>query len=177
MKQKKNAKFKSLTKKIISSRTFIQIMIGFGIYWVVSFLNISLWYVLGLGVLVGLVFGKVFCRWMCPLGFIMELLMGMNPKGKLQQMYMYHKVGCPIAWVEGLMNKISFLQISFNSKSCSNCGICDKSCYIATLEPAKYSLFKPGKEQPGQSYTCSKCLSCVAACPNGSLSYKLKTKD
>jgi polyferredoxin len=163
-----------MSKKIIAKRTLIQILIGAALYAGVSYLNISLWYVVGLGAVIGLVFGKVFCRWMCPLGFVMELMMGMNPNGKAQQMYMYHKIGCPIAWIEGLLNKVSFLQIKLNADTCKNCGICDKNCYIATLEPVKYSLYKPGKEKPGQSYTCSKCLSCVEACPNGSLQYTFK---
>jgi len=163
-----------VSKKIIAKRTIIQILIGAALYAGVRYLNLSLWYVVGLGGIIGLVFGKVFCRWMCPLGFIMELMMGMNPNGKAQQMYMYHKIGCPIAWIEGLLNKVSFLQIKLNSDTCKNCGICDKNCYIATLEPVKYSLYKPGKEKPGQSYTCSKCLSCVEACPNGSLQYTFK---
>jgi polyferredoxin len=163
-----------LTRTIIAKRVIIQVVIGFSIYFMISWLQISLWYLLIPGVVTGLVFGKVFCRWMCPLGFFMELMMGMNPTGKAQQMYMYHKVGCPIAWMQGLMNKISFLQIKVNNDTCKSCGICDKQCYISTLEPTKYSLYKPDKERPGTSYTCSKCLSCVAACPNGSLKYSIK---
>jgi polyferredoxin len=163
-----------LSKKIIAKRTIIQVVIGAVILLLIYRFNISLWYLLGIGIVVGIIFGKVFCRWMCPLGFFMELMMSMNPDGKFQQMYMYHKIGCPIAWVEGLMNKISFLKINLNTDTCKNCGICDKQCYISSLEPAKYSLYKPDKQRPGNSYTCSKCLNCVAACPNGSLKYSVK---
>ncbi|MFN8255626.1 MAG: 4Fe-4S binding protein [Bacteroidales bacterium] len=165
---------KDTIKNVVSKRTLIQVVIGVSIYAGIQYFNISLWYVVGAGAVIGVIFGKVFCRWMCPLGFVMELLTGMNPKGKFQQMYMYHKIGCPIAWIEGFLNKTSLFQIKFNAETCKNCGICDKNCYIATIEPAKYSLYKPGKETPGQSYTCSKCLSCVAACPNGSLKYTAK---
>jgi polyferredoxin len=45
------------------------------------------------------VFGKVFCRWVCPLGLMMEFMMGMSPDGKIKGMYQYHKIGCPIAWI------------------------------------------------------------------------------
>jgi ferredoxin len=41
------------------------------------------------------------------------------------------------------------------------------------MEPANYSLYKPEMKKPGTSYTCSKCLVCVASCPNGSLKYKI----
>jgi ferredoxin len=40
------------------------------------------------------------------------------------------------------------------------------------MEPTKYSLYKKGKERPGDSYTCSKCLQCVVVCPNASLHYR-----
>ena len=63
--------------------------------------------------------------------------------------------------------------IKLNEYTCLDCGICDKKCYIVAMEPAKYSLYKPVMTKPGESYTCSKCLECVASCPNGSLTYKL----
>ena len=33
--------------------------------------------------------------------------------------------------------------------------------------------FIKGMSRPGDSYTCSKCLQCVGACPNKSLTYKV----
>lgn len=35
----------------------------------------------------------------------MELIMSVSPDGKFRQMYQYHKVGCPIAWISGLLNR------------------------------------------------------------------------
>ena len=161
----------SFSKIIIAKRTIIQAIIGLSIYIVYSKFQISLWWLLGFGALVGLFTGKVFCRWMCPMGFIMEMFMKLMGDQKFKQMYQYHKLGCPIAWVEGFSNKFSFLKINFNKDTCKNCGICDKKCYLATIEPTKYSLYLDDKQRPGTSYGCSKCLSCVAACPNGSLKY------
>ncbi len=160
--------------KIIAKRTTIQVITGILVYASISYYNLSLWYLLIIGIIIGVIFGKVFCRWMCPMGFIMEMLMGASPDQKLKNMYMYHKIGCPIAWFEGFLNKISFWKIKLNTDSCSSCGICDKQCYISILEPEKYSLYKQDKERPGESYTCSKCLSCVSVCPNGSLKYTFK---
>ncbi|SDB85524.1 4Fe-4S binding protein [Williamwhitmania taraxaci] len=159
-------------KTLISRRTIVQAVIGVSLYLLFSRYNISLWWLLVPGVLTGLLFGKVFCRWMCPLGFVMELIMGMDSSQKLKQMYQYHKIGCPIAWMQGVMNRMSVLNIKLNFETCKTCGLCDKQCYIATLEPEKYSLYKAGKKRPGDAYACSKCLSCVAVCPNGSLRYK-----
>ena len=107
------------------------------------------------------------------MGLIMELMMSLSPEGKIRQMYQYHKVGCPIAWISGWLNKHSFLRIKLNEDTCKTCGICDKQCYIVAMEPAKFSLYKPKMTTPGDSYTCSKCLKCVSSCPNGSLTYKI----
>lgn len=164
----------NLAKLLIAKRTIIQVVIGVTLYYVFTSYHLSLWWLLLVGGTIGIVFGKVFCRWMCPLGFIMELLMGMAPDQKIRQMYQYHKVGCPIAWVQGYLNRLSFLSIRLNADTCKSCGLCDKQCYIASLEPEKYSLYKMDKQRPGQSYSCSKCLSCVSVCKNGSLKYGFK---
>lgn len=146
---------------------------GGTLYYAVSTYHVSLWYVLLAGVVLGVIFGKVFCRWVCPLGLLMEFMMGINPDGKIKAMYQYHKIGCPIAWISGWLNKYSFFRIKLNNESCKNCGICDKECYIVAMEPVRYSLYKPAKERPGESFTCSKCLKCVTTCPNGSLQFKV----
>jgi polyferredoxin len=160
-------------KILVSKRFIILSLLGVGLFLAISQFQISLWYILLAGIVLGVVFGKVFCRWVCPMGLIMELIMSMSPDGKFRQMYQYHKVGCPIAWISGLLNRYSLFRIKLNVESCKNCGICDKKCYIVAVEPAKFSLYKPKGIRPGDSYTCSKCLECVAACPNGSLKYKI----
>jgi len=81
---------------------------GISLYLAISYLHISLWWILLAGIVTGLIFGKVFCRWVCPMGLIMELLMGMSPEGKIKQMYMYHKVGCPIAWISEVFHRVYF---------------------------------------------------------------------
>lgn len=164
---------RKLLKILVDKRILILAILGATLYYLVTTYYISLWYVLLVGILLGVIFGKVFCRWVCPLGLMMEFIMGSNPDSKLKAMYQYHKIGCPIAWISGWLNKYSFFRIKINTDTCKNCGICDKECYIVAMEPAKYSLYKPKLESPGQSYTCSKCLKCVATCPNGSLTYKV----
>jgi len=161
-----------MLKSIINRRRIIQALIGAAVYIVVSYYQISLWYVLLAGTITGIVFGKIFCRWMCPLGFFMEIIMGMSPEGNFRQMYQYHKIGCPIAWVSGWLNKYSFFKIKTNKTTCLSCGKCDKQCYISTLNP-EYSLYKTGKRHPSKQYSGSKCLKCVSVCPNGSITYKI----
>ncbi len=164
---------RKILKLLVNRRIIILSVLGASLYLAISNFNISLWWVLLAGVFLGVVFGKVFCRWVCPMGLIMELLMGMSPDGKIKQMYQYHKIGCPIAWISGWLNKISVFRIKLNTDTCKTCGVCDKQCYIVAMEPFKYSLYKSGLEKPDSSYTCSKCLQCVVSCPNGSLQYKI----
>ncbi|HZL08859.1 MAG TPA: 4Fe-4S binding protein [Prolixibacteraceae bacterium] len=162
-----------MLKLLVNIRMIILSVLGILLYIAYSHYQISLWYILLAGVILGVIFGKVFCRWVCPMGLIMEVMMSMSGDGKIRKMYQYHKIGCPIAWISGFLNKFSLFRIKINNESCKNCGICDKQCYIVEMEPVKYSLYKPEMEKPGYSYTCSKCLKCVAACPNGSLQYKI----
>jgi len=164
---------RKVLKVLVDSRMIILSVLGVSLYLGISQFHISLWYILAAGVLLGVIFGKVFCRWVCPMGLIMELMMSLSPEGKIRQMYQYHKIGCPIAWISGFLNKYSFFRIKLNEDTCKTCGICDKQCYIVAMEPAKFSLYKPKMTTPGDSYTCSKCLKCVASCPNGSLTYKV----
>ena len=162
-----------ISRFIISKRMAVLAIIGITLFILISQFNFSLWYILIYGIITGVIFGKVFCRWICPMGLIMEIMMSMNPNGNFAQMYQYHKIGCPIAWISGFLNKYSLFKIKLNKDTCKNCGLCDKQCYISTLESEKFSLYKPMKQDPGTSYTCSKCLKCVEACPNGSLTYKI----
>jgi polyferredoxin len=94
------------TVKILADKRIVILsLLGGTLYYAVSQYHISLWYVLLAGVLLGAIFGKVFCRWVCPLGLIMEFLMGMNKDSKIRAMYQYHKIGCPIAWISGWLNR------------------------------------------------------------------------
>ncbi|MCP5513936.1 MAG: 4Fe-4S binding protein [Spirochaetales bacterium] len=170
-----NLKKKSIAGTAALYRVSIQMVLAFFLYMAYVYLGISIWLILAFGAFTGLIFGKVFCRWICPIGVIMELFMGFGGSdGKFRQMYQYHKIGCPIAWISGALNRFSLFKLKTDASTCISCGLCDKSCYISKIEPEKYSLYKKGKEHPGDAFSCSRCLSCVAACPNGSLSYKVK---
>jgi len=165
---------RKVLKILVSTRVYILAVLGISLYLAINQFHISLWHILLGGTVLGVVFGKVFCRWGCPMGLVMELMMSLSSDGKIRQMYQYHKVGCPIAWISGWLNKFSLFRIRINEDRCITCGKCDKQCYIVAMEPQKYSLYKKGMQEPGSSYTCSKCLQCVAACPNGSLKFTHK---
>lgn len=157
---------------IISKRRLIQALTGGLLVALFFYFKLSIVYILVPGVITGVIFGKVFCRWMCPMGFIMELMLGNDNGSKQQQLYNYHKFGCPIAWVSGFMNRFSLFKIKKAANLCADCGECDKTCYIASLNP-DYSLYKEGRKNPTLHYSCSKCLACVEKCPTKSLRYKI----
>lgn len=164
--------YSTAIKNIIKNRFFLQLILGAVTYVAVSVYYVSLWWILAAGILTGVIWGKVFCRWMCPIGIVMELIMKMSPDDSLRGMYQYHKLGCPIAWISGLLNRISLFKIELNADTCKNCGLCDNACYMTTIDKQKYSLYKKDLANPAVAYSCSKCLKCVEQCPNGSLSYK-----
>jgi len=163
-------------KSVITKRRIVQLIIGITLYAMVTFLHISLWYVLAFGAVTGIILGKVFCRWMCPLGFIMETILSASPDQKAKGLYNYHKLGCPIAWISGFLNKFSLFTIKRDKKTCVDCGKCDRSCYVSTLDQ-NYSLFKNDKKQSASSFTCSRCMKCVTSCPTGSLSLGIRKPE
>lgn len=166
---KKNQNFTYFLSK---NRRIIQAVFGVSLYLAISYFHISLWWVVGFGSAIGVVWGKVFCRWMCPMGILMEFMMKLSPDDSFKNMYQYHKIGCPIAWISGWLNKVSLYKIDVNLDTCKNCGLCDKACYMPSIEENKFSLYKPAMENPAESFSCSKCLQCVEKCPNGSLTFK-----
>lgn len=77
---------------LVDKRVFILALLGGALYIAISVYHISLWWILLAGSLMGVVFGKVFCRWVCPMGLNMEIMMSMSADGKIRQMYQYHKL-------------------------------------------------------------------------------------
>ncbi len=164
---------KTIISGLAKNRKIIHILLGVSVYFAISYFKFSIWWIVGFGSAIGLIWGKVFCRWMCPMGIMMEFIMKLSPNDSFKNMYQYHKVGCPIAWISGLLNKISLYKIKLDRSSCKNCGLCDKACYLPSIDKQRFSLYKTNMINPAENYSCSKCLQCVAECPNGSLTYKV----
>ncbi len=161
-----------MIKKIIRHRRLIQIVFALSIMVLMYLFKDILIYLLMAGTIIGVIFGKVFCRWICPIGLFVEILLSADKDAKNIQIYNYHKLGCPVAWVGGFFNRLSPVKIRKDESICISCGICDKNCYLAALNP-EYSVYQKGKKNAASSFNCSKCLECVEKCPTGSLKYKI----
>jgi len=159
----------SVLRRVISARRGVQITVGVAVYLLIVRYSIPLSRVILVGSALGIVFGKFFCRWMCPMGAIMETMLGAGGgEGRQRSLYMYFKLGCPIAWAGGLLNKVSLLRVKLRPELCTDCGRCDKACYVAQLSPGA-SLYRPGEVNASTHYSCSRCLECVGTCPTGAL--------
>ena len=160
----------NLLRGIISVRRVLQAAVGALMYLAVVQWQVGLLWVILAGSALGLVLGKFFCRWMCPMGAIMELVLGAGDEhGRRRSFYNYFKVGCPIAWAGGALNRLSLFRVKVaDPNRCIDCGKCDKACYIAEFAP-EHSLFRTDLKNPSLAFSCSRCLNCVKACPTGAL--------
>lgn len=63
---------------MVDKRVIILASMGISLYVAISCFNISLWFVLLPGIGLGIIFGKVFCRWVCPIVWyvLQPVLMG-----------------------------------------------------------------------------------------------------
>jgi len=160
-------------KRLILHRKSIQLAFSGLVFYILSTFSNGLAIVFIASLFLGAVFGKVFCKWMCPLGLIMEFMTrNMSSEESKVHMYNYYKLGCPISWIQGFLNKFSIFKIKRNVNTCISCGLCDKACYISTLN-TNMSLYKEDKTSSSEAFSCSKCLECVNVCPNDSLEYKI----
>lgn len=161
----------SRLRGLITRRRAVQAGVGVALFWAIGPGGLPLtWVIIG-GSAAGVVLGKFFCRWMCPMGAMMELMMGAGGD-RQRSLYLYFKVGCPIAWAGGLLNRLSLLRIRLRPERCTACNRCDEACYVAQLSTGR-SLHVAGQVNASTDYTCSRCLACVGACPTGALTVGL----
>ena len=162
---------RSRLRHLITRRRAVQAGVGLALYWAIGPGGLPLGWVIAGGAAAGILLGKFFCRWMCPLGAMMELMMGAGGD-RQKSLYMYFKVGCPIAWAGGWLNRLSLLRVRLRPERCTDCNRCDEACYVAQLSTGR-SLHLAGQVNASTDYTCSRCLACVGACPTGALTVGL----
>jgi polyferredoxin len=159
----------TLLQRVASVRRLVQVSVGALVWVAVSNGWIGLLALFVVASVAGAILGKFFCRWMCPLGAVMETLMGAgDADGRQRALYGYFKVGCPISWVQGLLNRASALRLEADGSLCTHCDRCDRACYVAQLADGR-SLHDAAKLNASTHFSCSRCLQCVGACPTGAL--------
>ncbi|MCX7970569.1 MAG: 4Fe-4S dicluster domain-containing protein [Negativicutes bacterium] len=67
---------------------------------------------------------------------------------------------CPLGGFNGLLCRLSWLNIVRNDKTCVDCGACDRIC------PTAISVSSAGRLTDSR---CIKCFNCIQTCPAGSL--------
>lgn len=70
---------------------------------------------------------------------------------------------CPVGALLSLFSRFSLFRISFDKKSCTQCGICERSCKAEAID------FKSMKVDTSR---CVDCFNCISSCAKGSLSFR-----
>jgi len=73
---------------------------------------------------------------------------------------------CPLGAIYGLLNRISFVQLTLNEDTCTHCGVCTDVCKMG-VDPSVH----PGDPE------CIRCSDCVAVCPVHALSLGLPSSQ
>ncbi|MGM0597821.1 MAG: 4Fe-4S binding protein [Myxococcota bacterium] len=157
--------------KIISNRKKIQIGFSVIVLFLIIYFKIQIFWIFIFGSVLGIFLGKIFCRWMCPMGLLMEALIRRNPDKKKAMELQYYKFGCPISWISGFLNKFSLFKIKKDPDICAQCGKCDEACYVSSYN-SEYSLYLEKKKNSSEAQSCARCFECVEACPAKSLQVK-----
>ncbi len=158
-------------RALVSRRRAVQAAFGVALFWLIGPGGLPVMWVIYGGAALGILLGKFFCRWMCPLGAMMELVLASDGE-RDKNLFMYFKVGCPIAWAGGVINRLSLWRVKLRPDRCTSCRRCDDACYVSKLAPGR-SLHVAGQVNASTDFACSRCLSCVGACPTGALTVGL----
>ena len=120
-----------------------------------------------------LLFGRVFCGWLCPIGLLEELIGKWTYTRRGLPLRPACNIGCPFIWVTAWLNRVSLFKIEINEEKCTKCGICDKVCPTRLIW--QKASWKEG-DNPSNRYGCIRCGTCIANCPEQALSYTLRWK-
>lgn len=80
---------------------------------------------------------------------------------------LYCNTVCPVGTTLGLLSKISIFRISIKESSCTQCGLCEKSCKSQCIDSETMKV---------DDSRCVSCFNCISACKKGSMKYEFRYK-
>jgi len=80
---------------------------------------------------------------------------------------LYCNTVCPVGTSLGLLSKFSIFRISIKESSCTQCGLCEKSCKSQCIDHEAMKV---------DDSRCVSCFNCISACKNGSMKYEFRYK-
>ena len=116
------------------------------------------YYVTGTLILLGVLLGRFVCGFLCPFGWLQELLV------IILSILFYRpfcKWICPLGAFYALMNRVSLLGIRVDACKCVSCGKCSKVCQM-DVDVVR----APNHAE------CIRCGKCIEACPVDAISYR-----
>ena len=135
-----------------------------------------------------LVFGRIYCSVICPLGVFQDVLArlrrkknkyGYSPEVKWLRYPVlavfvlawrggrtYCNTICPVGTVLSLLARFSWLKVRFDEDKCRNCSLCSKNCKAACIDYKTHTV----------DYSrCVVCGNCIDSCKFGALKYSKDT--
>ena len=136
-------------------------------------------YVLGTLMLFGVLLGRLACGFLCPFGFLQDLLSKLPVKkikipkkaDRLLRLLKYAvllgavwiprffcRYLCPLGAIYGLFNRFSLSRMALDKEKCVGCGVCEKAGPMAVDVTKDINTAE-----------CIRCGKCKAACPTGAI--------
>lgn len=91
------------------------------------------------------------------------------------------RYACPMGTTYGMLGKISFMRVEFDTNACTNCGNCYKVCIDPSLlvDAYKEGSYKGNQTKKAFVFgeTCTNCGRCIDVCKYDALHYKVRFID
>lgn len=72
---------------------------------------------------------------------------------------------CPVGALLSLFSRYSLFRISFDTSSCTHCGLCERSCKAEAID---------SKNMTVDTSRCVDCFNCISSCSKGGLQYRFR---